>query len=101
MDAPIIKGTSGILFLSETIAKDFEEQKCIRCAKCVDVCPMRLLPTEIVKDITMENWAKAESLYISDCMECGACSYECPSRIPLVQYIKRGKEAIRKMETKK
>jgi len=96
MDVPVIKGTSGILFLSEGYTKSREEETCIKCAKCVDVCPVSLSPTEIMKSVSINKLDKAKELYIVDCMECGACSYICPARIPLVQYIKEGKSAIRK-----
>ncbi|MDP8259328.1 MAG: electron transport complex subunit RsxC [Candidatus Aadella gelida] len=93
-EAPVLKNTSGILFLSEESARVFKEEQCIRCAKCVDVCPVRLLPTEITKTVKKKYWDKAKELNISDCMECGSCSYVCPARIPLVQYIKEGKNGI-------
>jgi len=96
MDAPVLKNTSGILFFSGKTAKDHEEQQCIKCAKCVDVCPVNLVPTDIVKNVKNEYWDRLEKLYVEDCMECGACSYSCPARIPLVQYIKEGKSAVTK-----
>ena len=95
MDVPVLKGTSGILFLSEDYAKAHSEDTCIKCAKCVDVCPVNLSPTEIMKCVSKDKMDKAKELFIVDCMECGACSYICPARIPLVQYIKEGKSAIR------
>ena len=98
MTAPILKNTSGILFLSGKTAKVHDEQKCIRCAKCVDVCPMNLSPTDIMRNVKKENWDKAQELCISDCMECGSCTYICPARIPLVQYVKEGKSAILRMK---
>ncbi len=98
MTAPILKNTSGILFLSGKPAKVHDEQKCIRCAKCVDVCPMNLSPTDIMRNVKKENWDKAQELCISDCMECGSCTYICPARIPLVQYVKEGKSAILRMK---
>ena len=94
MEAPILKNTSGILFLSENYARDFEEGTCIKCAKCVDVCPVNLIPTDIMKTVKREHWDKLDDLYPTDCMECGACAYTCPARIPLVHYIKEGKEII-------
>ncbi len=100
-DAPVIKGTSGILFLSEHLAKDYEERQCIRCAKCVDVCPVNLLPTSIMKNVDKQMWDQLEEFHVDDCMECGACSFICPSRIPLVHYIKSGKEALRKIREEK
>ena len=96
MDAPIIKGTSGVLFLSEHVAKDFEEHQCIRCAKCIDACPVNLLPTEIMRNVDLENWEKVKELFVEDCIECGACAYICPARIPLVHYIKIGKDKLKK-----
>lgn len=94
-ETPILKNTSGILFLSEDPACETEEQPCVRCAKCVDVCPMRLSPTQMMKHVKNDVFDSLEDrLYISDCMECGSCSYTCPSRIPLVQYIKVGKREM-------
>lgn len=94
MDIPVIKGTTGILFLSEKEARVFDEISCIRCGKCVNVCPMNLLPYLYVKFTKKEKWEDLNNYHISDCMECGACAYVCPSRIPLVQYIKTGKREL-------
>ena len=100
MDVPIVKGTSGVLFLSEHAVKEFEEEKCIRCAKCVDVCPVNLSPTEIMKNAQKDYWDKVEDLYVADCIECGACAYTCPARIPLVQYVKESKFVIARKNEK-
>ena len=95
IESPILKSTSGILFLSEDYVKDHEEDSCIRCAKCVDVCPVRLTPTDIMRHVKGEMYDNLEEqLNISDCMECGSCTYTCPARIPLVQYIKQGKDVL-------
>jgi len=94
MDVSFLKSTSGILFLSDQRAGEFEEEQCIKCAKCVDSCPVRLVPTEIMKNVKKGYWEALEKLYVPDCIECGACVYSCPSRIPLVQYIKQGKSVI-------
>ena len=96
MEVPILKSTSGVLFLSGEKAKALEEEQCIRCAKCVDVCPVNLVPTDIMRNVKRSNKDMMEKLYAEDCMECGACAYICPSRIPLVQYIKEGKTLISK-----
>jgi len=87
-DVPIIKGTSGVLFLTGKEAAPGYEYPCIRCARCLDVCPVNLMPTRIFQYARKERWEDAEALHPVDCMECGACAYECPSRIPLVHYIK-------------
>ncbi|MFC1570206.1 electron transport complex subunit RsxC [Candidatus Omnitrophota bacterium] len=96
MDVPILKNTSGVLFLSDKVAETFEEAQCIKCGKCVDVCPVSLVPTDIMKHVKKEYWDNMEDLYLSDCMECGSCMYTCPARIPLVQYIKEGKAIVAK-----
>ena len=94
MEIPVIKGTVGILFLSKDKARVFDETACIRCGRCVDVCPMDLLPSVYVKFVKKEKWDKLTDYNIDDCMKCGSCSYVCPSRIPLVQYVKTGKREL-------
>jgi len=96
LQTPVLKSTSGILFLSEKSAPLFEESQCVKCAKCVDVCPVRIVPTDIMKNVKKQYWQEVEELYVADCIECGACNYACPARIPLVHYIKEGKAAIAK-----
>lgn len=95
MESPILKNTSGVLFFSGEKAKGFEEAQCIKCARCVDTCPVNLIPTDIVKNVKKERYNVLTDLYIKDCMECGVCAYICPARIPLVHYIKEGKSYIR------
>lgn len=94
LDIPVVKGTTAILFLSEGAARTFDETACIRCGRCVNVCPMNLLPVAYGKFVKKEIWEEARNYNIDDCIECGACSYVCPSRIPLVQYIKVGKREL-------
>ncbi|MBD3245935.1 MAG: electron transport complex subunit RsxC [Candidatus Omnitrophica bacterium] len=91
---PILKGTGGFLFLSESFLRD-EESPCIRCGRCVDACPMNLAPLEYVKRITRGEYGTLSDYYIEDCIECGACTYVCPARIPLVHYIRLGKQRLR------
>jgi len=94
LDIPVIKGISGILFLSRDEAYLFDEMPCVKCARCVNVCPMNLLPLVYGKFVKKESWDELEKYNIDDCMECGSCSYVCPSRIPLIQYIKVGKREL-------
>lgn len=99
LDVPIIKGTSGVVALKEACLE--EEFPCIRCGRCVDHCPMRLIPTQIVKFIQFEKWAEAEAWGALDCVECGCCQYICPSKIRLVHWIRLGKNMLIKLKRKK
>jgi len=90
LDYPILKTTGGVLFLSDEV--DFEEEKnCLHCAKCVDVCPMGLVPLEFVKYVKNKEYDRLNDIFIKDCIECGMCSFICPAKIPIVHYIKIGK----------
>jgi electron transport complex protein RnfC len=94
MDVPIIKGTSGVLFLSEDEVLRTKESTCIRCGKCIEVCPMQLVPTALMYRVKREFFSEAKDLGIAGCFECGACAYECPAKIPLLDYMKYGKARI-------
>lgn len=94
MDVPIIKGTSGVLFLSEEEVAPAKESVCIRCGKCIEVCPMQLTPTALMYRVKREFFSEAKELGIANCFECGACAYECPAKIPLLDYMKYGKARI-------
>ena len=96
LDVPVIKGTSGILALSrkETAYSVPTEPICIRCGRCVDACPMGLIPTYLAAYAYNEKWDAMARLNIEDCFECGCCSYACPTGNPLVQLIKTGKKEL-------
>ncbi|NPV58181.1 MAG: electron transport complex subunit RsxC [Actinobacteria bacterium] len=96
MEVPVIKGTSGILALSreETGYSVPAEPVCIRCGRCVDVCPMGLIPTYLGSYAHNEKWDLLHRLHIEDCIECGCCTYTCPTKNPLVQLIKTGKAEL-------
>ncbi len=93
-DAPVIKGTSGLILLAEDEVPDTAASACIRCARCVDHCPMKLVPNEIVRFVEKEKFERAEQYGLLDCMECGVCAYVCPSKIGHVQLMKLGKAAL-------
>jgi len=95
MDIPVVKGTSGILFLSrdEVNAGDFSP--CIRCGKCVAACPMGLLPCDLGTAVENNRFDLANNLNPSDCIMCGSCSYSCPANRPLSHFIKLAQERIK------
>lgn len=91
---PIIKGTSGVLVLPRSFVKNHDPLSCVRCGRCLDVCPMNLAPTVIAEYSRLTKMDLAEKEGAMDCMECGSCSYICPSRRPLVQWIRIAKSEI-------
>jgi electron transport complex protein RnfC len=103
---PVLKGTSGILFFGEEYLEmaPEEESLCIRCASCVDSCPIGLLPVFIDHAYRRNDVKLAESLNAVDCIECGVCSYVCPAKRHLTENIKKVKQSIlkqRKIEAAK
>ncbi|MGB7295048.1 MAG: electron transport complex subunit RsxC [Candidatus Aminicenantales bacterium] len=99
LDTPIVKGTSGILaWHSPATATEFP---CIRCGRCIEHCPMGLSPTQLHKFVRYEKWAEAENWGVLDCVECGCCQYICPSKIPLVHWMRLGKNKITRAKRKK
>lgn len=88
---PVVKGTSGILALTEAEIAASEPDPCVRCSSCVRACPMGLVPLEMSARIRNEQYAEAIDLGLKDCIACGCCAYVCPSRIPLVQYFVHAK----------
>lgn len=85
-DVPIIKGATGVLALARNEVPRQEAAPCIRCARCVDACPMGLLPLEMAAHTRVDDLEGASEVGLRDCILCGCCSYVCPSHIPLVQY---------------
>jgi len=94
IDTPIVKGSSGILILREDESKRVEMKNCIRCARCVSVCPMGLEPVLLAQLAEMEMWDEAEQEKVMDCIECGSCHFTCPSGRPLLDYIRLGKNRV-------
>jgi electron transport complex protein RnfC len=96
LQVPITKGTSGITVLTADDVRHAEETNCVRCGRCVDVCPLGLVPTKLALAARASLWEVARSYYIQACMECGCCAYTCPSSLPLVQLIRVGKARLPK-----
>lgn len=99
LDTPIVKGTSGILAWHSPDA--VTEYPCIRCGRCIEHCPMGLSPTQLHKFVRHDKAAMAESWGILDCVECGCCQYICPSKIPLVHWMRLGKNQISRAKKRK
>jgi electron transport complex protein RnfC len=93
-DVPVTKGSSGVLLLSREASVRKPAYHCIRCAKCVSVCPMGLNPALLMNVSEFAEWGIAETNHITDCIECGSCSYTCPANRPLLDYIRMGKGKV-------
>ncbi len=96
LSTPITKGTSGITVLMPKDVKTATETHCVRCGRCVDVCPLNLVPTRIALAARYQAWDVAKRYHLMACMECGCCAYACPAQIPLVQLIRLGKSQMPK-----
>ncbi|WP_066644972.1 electron transport complex subunit RsxC [Christensenella timonensis] len=94
MDCVITKGFSGLLVLDKAYTKKEKESNCIKCGKCAEVCPMRLMPMMISASAMFEDFEKAEKYSALDCMSCGCCSFICPAKKPIAQNIKFAKDMI-------
>lgn len=91
---PVVKGTSGLLLQDRKEAVQLRERPCVRCGRCPDSCPIGLLPLVLMDYSVKSMWDQAERYHILDCIECGCCSYVCPTRRSLVQSIRLGKAEI-------
>ncbi len=94
LDVTVMKNTSGILLIPTETVSQYTSEPCIRCGKCVKVCPMDILPATISQAVENERFDWASQLNVQACIECGSCSYVCPSHRPLNQHFKRAKAEI-------
>jgi electron transport complex protein RnfC len=85
------KGSSGLLLFDMKEAHREKEDVCLRCGRCVDICPMYLVPSLIAHHVRNDDWNSAEKFGVMECMKCGSCAYVCPSHIKLIQWIDIGK----------
>ena len=90
-DAPTIKGTAGVLFFTEEEDRHVEEPTCIRCGKCITVCPMNLEPVFMYMYYSKGDYENMAKYHITDCFECGSCAFNCPARMPLTHAFKTAK----------
>ena len=92
--APVVKGTSGVQMIPENEAARQAERNCIRCAKCVQACPMGLEPYLLASASKAGDWECAEDNWIMSCIECGCCQSTCPSRRPLLDWVRLAKNRV-------
>ena len=95
LEAPIVKGSNAITVLTgDDNTLRMQPRPCVRCAKCVGVCPMGLEPYLLATASALGDWERAEREYITSCIECGSCQYTCPSARPLLDNIRKGKATV-------
>lgn len=91
LNTPVTKGASGLTVLTEDDVRKADETACVRCGRCVDVCPLNLVPTKLALASRHEDWGLAKRYHLAACCECGCCAYICPAGLPLAQLIRTGK----------
>jgi electron transport complex protein RnfC len=97
IDVPVTKGTSGVVLMPENESRRRTSANCIRCSRCNSVCPMGLEPYLLMSLGEARRWDDMETARAMDCMECGSCSYTCPSNRPLLDYIRLGKTSVNRI----
>ena len=95
LSVPVTKGTNAVTILGIKNRVAVSDPHCIRCGKCMDVCPMRLMPLMLYQAERTGDVDELKKLNIMDCIECGCCAYTCPATIPLVQSLRTGKQRVR------
>jgi electron transport complex protein RnfC len=98
LNTPLIKGTTGVVVLTNKEARSVERYPCIHCGRCLESCPVFLNPSLLGTLAQAGLYEDMETAHLMDCMLCGACSYVCPSRIPLSQMFALGKNMLRKRQ---
>ena len=93
-EVPICKGSSGVLIMNDKESKRGEVENCIRCAKCVSVCPMGLEPYLLSALSEQHDWERCEKEEIPSCIECGSCQFTCPANRPLLDLVRMGKSTV-------
>ena len=100
LQVPVIKATNSILCLLKDKNGAAENPVCLRCGKCVNVCPMRLQPLYMYRFVNAKRLSELQRLNLMDCMECGSCAFTCPGKLPLVEKFREGKKLLREAQAK-
>lgn len=100
LDVPVMKGTSGVLFLTDQEVLPRDEYPCIKCQRCLDACPVYLNPSRLGGLAKARLYEDMLDYHVMDCIECGSCSYVCPSNIPLVQRFRVAKGLLREKQAR-
>ena len=100
LNVSVVKATNSILCLLKDENGAAENPVCLRCGKCVSVCPMRLQPLYMYRYANAERVEELNRLHILDCMECGSCAFTCPGKLPLVEQFRKGKKMVREANAK-
>jgi len=95
LDVPVVKGTSGLLAFTENVVNHPTEYACIKCGQCLEACGNQLNPSKLARLARAGRLDDLERAFVLDCMECGACTYTCPSSVPIVHLIRAAKVAVR------
>ena len=94
LDTPTTKTTSGLVFLAPSEVSAYGSMPCISCGRCVEGCPMNLMPCELSQMLEAEDYDAAAEYNVLDCIECGCCAFQCPAHRPLVQHMRQGKAKV-------
>ena len=100
LNVPVIKATNSVLCLLKDRNGAAENPVCLRCGKCVSVCPMRLQPLYMYRFTNAGRAEELDRLHILDCIECGSCAFTCPGKLPLVERFRKGKQMVREAQKK-
>jgi len=100
LDVPIVKGTTGVIVLTQADVRAERTFPCIHCGQCLEACPVYLNPQRLGELARAGRYQDMEALHVMDCMLCGSCAYVCPSNIPLAQLFQAGKSALRRQPVK-
>ena len=95
LQVPVVKATNSILCLLKDRNGAAENPVCLRCGKCVGVCPMRLQPLYLYRFTNAQRVDELQRLNVLDCIECGCCSFTCPGKLPLTETFRTGKKLVR------